>query len=215
MNIFQHRLFHTAILAVFLVLFTVAAFADDECYSVELLYFTSDHTTEGRVDTHFDQKLFELGRSTSEKLFGEQRMKRYGAMASRCFWDGNSVFTYGAYIDPAGQIIGHSELGDLHVRQDSIGVFALGGYRVGRFTGYAGGFAEHRKTKVHSWLPVSPTQIEEHHDTYSDFSTGLMAKVTVDLISDVSASCNVMFDVGDMDTIGTSRVYGCGVRYEF
>ncbi|MCU7917079.1 MAG: hypothetical protein KZQ95_01820 [Candidatus Thiodiazotropha sp. (ex Epidulcina cf. delphinae)] len=198
-----------------LFIFTFSQFLwGEECRSVELLYITSDHGVEGQVDTNFDQRLAELGRSTSEKLFGVQRMRRYGALASKCYWDGNSVFEWGGFVDPNGTIVGHSDLGDVHVRQDTFGVFAVGGFRFRRAVASAGAYAAYTESDVHSWV-LGRLALEEYHDTYHDFSTGLVVRLQVDLTDEIAGTCTMFRHVGDMDKIGASHIVGCGLRYQF
>ena len=206
------RLIQMAILAIVPTLVSFYAQAEN---CIDLLYITSDHRVEGQVDTHFDQRLFSLGRSTSERLFGDEPMSRYGAMVSECVRDGSTAFQYGGFVDPNGTIVGHSDLGDIHARYDSVGVFALGGYKVWRVTGYAGAYAAYTEVDVHSWIPISSTHLEEHHDTYHDFSSGLMFKIEIDIYENVGASCVALNDFGDVDKIGSDRILGCGLSVRF
>lgn len=210
MNLFR-RLFVTT---AFLILFTVAAFADED-YTVELLYITSDHGVEGQVDTHFDQRLFELGRSTSERLFGDEPMRRYGVLFAKQLWGEDLFAEYGGFVDANGTIVGHSDLGDIHVRQDCAGVFAIGGFRVWRVAAGVGPYGVLCESNVHSWLPYGPDDLREFHDTYRDFSTGLQAKASIDITDNINLGCRWFFHYGDKDTGGTDRVLGCLVGAHF
>ncbi|MCG7904406.1 MAG: hypothetical protein JAY60_18515 [Candidatus Thiodiazotropha weberae] len=210
----MNRLFQMALLAIVLTLISFYVQAEDY-FNVEILYITSDHGVEGQIDTHFDQRLFELGRSTSERLFGDEPMGRYGALFSKRIWHGDAFAEFGGFIDANGLIVGHSDLGDIHVRQDSVGVLALGGYRFWRLAGGIGPYAAYTESDVHSWLLHGHNDIREFHDSYRDFSAGLMLKAYLDLDAGFYATCDWKLDFGEVDKTGTDNVLSCGIGSSF
>lgn len=203
-------------LLICMLLFSAVLWADDgRYYFVEFDYIQSDTQPQGQVDTRFDQALIDAGRSPSEHLFGNEPARRYGAMLGTGYRDGNSLFEYGVFVDPNAKVVGHSDLGVIHVDTDSAGVFFLGGYQWKRLIGKIGAHITYTEADVHSWIPRTPEILDEYHDTYRDWSSGIVVSLGVELTSHISGNCTLFKDVGDMDKIGTDSLLFCGGRYQF
>ena len=230
MNIFQHRLFHTAMLAVVLVLFTVAAFADDveEYYAGQLLFISSDHWTEGDVDHRYDLMLYEHNLSTSTELFPDkQPMRRWGAVIAKGVRKGNNFIEYGVFVDPRGEITSKFDPteqipfgGQIDVRRDSIALFALVGTERGRFGAGGGVYVMGSQGDVRSHVLLSDGQVNSYSDQYNEFSAGLALKLALRLTSNpkgerTSINCVGFRKVDNRDSLGTDDVIGCGIEKRF
>ena len=213
MNCTPLRLLIVSLVIVASVAICHVANADDR-FHLSGLYLQSDHGLEGQLDTRFDQRLMELGRSPSERLFGNQEMNRYGLAIDTEYtrYDRYSL-RLGGWIDPRGTIVGHSELGDIHMRTDTVGLYALATVDLWRVTLGLGPYVSFTEADVHSWLPVGEGGLLEYHDKYRDFNAGPVALATFSVTDDIGGTCYAWHGLGDVDLIGTDTVIGCGITW--
>ncbi|MEW8105046.1 MAG: hypothetical protein AB2765_14800 [Candidatus Thiodiazotropha endolucinida] len=198
-------------------LFSTILFAaeTEEYYSGHIVFVSSDHWIEGEVDTHFDQELHRLGRSTSEELFPDkQPMRRVGAIISKVYKKDNSFFEWGVFVDPNGKIVGKSELGVIHVRRDSIAVFALVGAEYGRFSGGAGAYGMGSQADVYSYV-ARDGDVFSFSDKINEASAGLVLKASFKVTDKSQISCYGFGKVDSVNSLGTDNVVGCGYGYRF
>ncbi|MEW8064173.1 MAG: hypothetical protein AB2797_13740 [Candidatus Thiodiazotropha sp.] len=214
------KLAHVLVITLMIVaawLYSAYLFAaeTEEYYSGHIVFVSSDHWIEGEVDTHFDQELHRLGRSTSEELFPDkQPMRRVGAIISKVYKKDNSFFEWGVFVDPNGKIVGKSELGVIHVRRDSIAVFALVGAEYRRFSGGAGAYAMGSQGDVYSYV-LQDGDVLSFSDKINEASAGLVLKASVEITDKSLISCYGFGGVDNVNSLGTDDEIGCGYGYRF
>ncbi|MCG7867359.1 MAG: hypothetical protein JAY74_13465 [Candidatus Thiodiazotropha taylori] len=188
-----------------------------EYWFADGLFFSSVLESEGQKDYPFDQELFRRGLSTSTPLFEDQPARRFGAYVGKGARRGPLSVEVGLYVDPAAETVYKTpDFGVQHMRTDTAGLVAMGGYTWERITGKAGLHVSFTEADVHSWVVDENRALKsEHHDTYRDWSAGLALGLDFRLWESVRASCLYLKDVGDMDKIGTDNMLGCGVGVAF
>ncbi|MEW8346758.1 MAG: hypothetical protein AB2687_00475 [Candidatus Thiodiazotropha taylori] len=194
-----------------------SAAAADEFWFADGLFFSSVIESEGQKDYPFDQELHLRGLSTSTPLFEDQPARRFGAYVGKGVRRGALSVEAGLYVDPAAETVyKNPDFGVQHMRTDTAGLAAMGGYTWKRVTGKAGLHVSFTEADVHSWVVDENRALKsEHHDTYRDWSAGLALGLDFRLWKSVRASCLYLKDVGDMDKIGTDNMLGCGVGVAF
>ncbi|MCG7904623.1 MAG: hypothetical protein JAY60_19635 [Candidatus Thiodiazotropha weberae] len=213
-----------------LVLFTVAAFADEveEYYAGQLLFISSDHWTEGDVDHRYDALLYDYNLSTSTELFpNKQPMRRWGAVIGKGVRKGNNFIEYGVFVDPRGEITSRFDPteqvpfgGQIDVRRDSIALFALVGTERGRFGAGGGVYAMGSQADVRSHILQPDGEVVSYSDQYNEASAGLVLKLSIRLTGKptgerFSVACIGFRKVDNRDSLGTDDVIGCGIEKRF
>ncbi|MEW8027835.1 MAG: hypothetical protein AB2806_08860 [Candidatus Thiodiazotropha sp.] len=216
MNIFQHRLFVAAMIALAGQLFSGLAFGE-QYYFAQGLYFNSVIKSEAQKDNSFDDELARRGMSTSTELFQDQPARRYGANIGKGFRDGVLGVEISLYADPAAEtIFKHPAFGESHLRTDTIGVILSGSVTLWHVTGKAGAHISFTEADVHNWVLNEQGQLHfEEHEALRDLSAGLALGLSVNVYKDVSLGCIYLKDVGDVDKIGTDNHLGCGLGVVF
>ncbi|MCG7948041.1 MAG: hypothetical protein N0C84_17000 [Candidatus Thiodiazotropha taylori] len=203
------------LLIVAMWLYSAYLFAAEEYYFFSLGIAKSDHTVEAKIDDHFDDALSDADRSTSEKLFGEQSFEGPIFTGGKGYQEGNWLIEGGLVIVPKYKIVGHSDLGTIHVDTNRFGLFVRGGYELGRVTALLGAQIIDTRAGVHSYLHDGKGGVLDYHDKLKDISTDLDIAIRVEIYNGTFLECAAWRHVGDVDWVGSDTIKHCGVGVTF
>lgn len=214
------KLAHVLVMTLLIVamwLYSAYLFAaeTEEYYFFSLGIAKSDHTAEAKIDDHFDDALFDAGRSTSEKLFGEQSFEGPIFTGGKGYQEGNWLIEGGLVIVPKYKIVGHSDLGTIHVDTNRFGLFVRGGYELGRVTALLGAQIIDTRAGVHSYLHDGKGGVLDYHDKLKDISTDLNIAIRAEIYNGIFFECTAWRHVGDVDWVGSDTIKDCSVLVMF
>ncbi|MEW8230354.1 MAG: hypothetical protein AB2745_08525 [Candidatus Thiodiazotropha endolucinida] len=182
----------------------------------ELNVCHSDQKFEGRIDSAFDQALFNADRSTSEDIFNTERAKCIGGIFGAGVIRDNNLLEGFIAIAPNSKIRTDNEFGAAKARMDTISAgVSTGRVFYDRLAVKVGAAVHKTRVKVHVWQPDGSGGLDEQHYELSDVTYGLTGGLEFKLTRNTSLSYTVLKNVGDADSVGTGSRQFLGVRYLF